>query len=168
VQGVGKVADRPAAGRRKRIPGAARSFFHHLARARSSAPQQGWFPCRARSAGDCVCCCFVLRGGVAGRNRGCYECMVRRGGYSETILLAHQSRTGVWSELPARYRPTVSLTVAGEAAIDRHCSNVFGRIGGFGHERTMRREVTLLLDLAESNTDWKRENASSRKIRGYG
>jgi hypothetical protein len=41
VQGVGKVADRPAAGRRKRIPGAARSFFHHLARARSSAPQQG-------------------------------------------------------------------------------------------------------------------------------
>jgi hypothetical protein len=32
VQGVGKVADRPAAGRRKRIPGAARSFFHHLAR----------------------------------------------------------------------------------------------------------------------------------------
>ena len=41
MQGVGKVADRPAAGRRKRIPGAARSFFHHLARARSSAPQQG-------------------------------------------------------------------------------------------------------------------------------
>jgi hypothetical protein len=41
VQGVGKVADRPAAGRRKRIPGAARSFFHRLARARSRAPQQG-------------------------------------------------------------------------------------------------------------------------------
>ena len=41
MQGVGKVADRRAAGRRKRIPGAARSFFHHLARARSSAPQQG-------------------------------------------------------------------------------------------------------------------------------
>jgi hypothetical protein len=30
----------PAAGRRKRIPGAARSFFHRLARARSRAPQQ--------------------------------------------------------------------------------------------------------------------------------
>ena len=39
MQGVGKVADRPAAGRRKRILGAARSFFHRLARARSRAQQ---------------------------------------------------------------------------------------------------------------------------------
>ena len=62
VQGVGKVAFRPAAGRRKRIPGAARSFFHRLARARSGAPQQVWFPCRARSAGDCVGCCSCRRG----------------------------------------------------------------------------------------------------------
>jgi hypothetical protein len=26
-----------------------------------------WFPCRARSAGDCVCCCFVLSGGDSPR-----------------------------------------------------------------------------------------------------
>ena len=65
VQGVGKVAFRPAAGRRKRIPGAARSFFHRLARARSGAPQQAWFPCWARNAG--IALAFVLVGGVAGR-----------------------------------------------------------------------------------------------------
>jgi len=66
VQGVGKVAFRPAAGRRKRIPGAARSFFHRLARARSGAPQQVWFPCWARSARNCIGCCSCRRG-VAGR-----------------------------------------------------------------------------------------------------
>jgi hypothetical protein len=59
VQGVGKVADRPAAGRRKRIRGAARSFFHHLARARSSAPQKGLVSLQGRGAHECF-------GGVAG------------------------------------------------------------------------------------------------------
>ena len=33
----------PAGGHRKRIPGAARRFFHRLARARSRAPQQAWY-----------------------------------------------------------------------------------------------------------------------------
>jgi hypothetical protein len=36
-----KLPEGSAEGRRKRIPGAARSFFHRLARARSRAPQQG-------------------------------------------------------------------------------------------------------------------------------
>jgi hypothetical protein len=77
VQGVGKVADRPAEGRRKRIPGAARSFFHRLARARSRAPQQVWFPCRARSVEIAFAVVFVLCGGAlrggwlpAGMGRG--------------------------------------------------------------------------------------------------
>ena len=42
--GCGKSGQRPAGGQRERIPGAARSFFHRLARARSSVPQQGLVP----------------------------------------------------------------------------------------------------------------------------
>jgi hypothetical protein len=37
--------------RRKRTPGAARSFFHQLARARDGVHQQVWLPNLARSAG---------------------------------------------------------------------------------------------------------------------
>ena len=39
------------------MPGAARSFFHRLAHARSGAPQQVWFPGWARSARNCSGCC---------------------------------------------------------------------------------------------------------------
>jgi hypothetical protein len=47
--------------RRKRIPGAARSFFHQLARARDGVHQQVWFLYCTRGVPD-------LREGVAGRN----------------------------------------------------------------------------------------------------
>ncbi len=52
---------RPAEGRRKRIPGAARSVFHQLARARDGVPQQVWLPRLARQrriALRCRCCLF--------------------------------------------------------------------------------------------------------------
>ena len=65
---------RPKA-RRKRIPGAARSFFHRLARARGGVPQQGGFPCWARSA---VIARGVLRGVPAERVTGALGRALRR------------------------------------------------------------------------------------------
>lgn len=52
VQAVWKRAlneGRPQA-RRKRIPGAARSVFHQLARARDGVPQRVWLPIQAQDA----------------------------------------------------------------------------------------------------------------------
>jgi len=69
---VGKVADRPAAGRRKRIPGLARSFSIALCAPGAALLSKVWFPCRARSAGDRVSVRLVFKGGV-GQERSRYE-----------------------------------------------------------------------------------------------
>ena len=80
MQGVGKVADRPAAGRRKRIPGVARSFFHHLARARSSAPQQGLVSLQGAERRRLRLLLFLLLAeGRCGRGRDCYGTRIRDG-----------------------------------------------------------------------------------------
>jgi hypothetical protein len=38
----------------RKIPGAARSFFHHLARARSGALSKVWSPCFAQTQEDAL------------------------------------------------------------------------------------------------------------------
>jgi hypothetical protein len=79
VQRCGKSGPKGLAeGRRKRILGAARSFFHRLVHARSGAPQQVWFLCSSATAQE-----LLVRVGVVGRNRP-----AREGGEGHALVAA--------------------------------------------------------------------------------
>jgi hypothetical protein len=102
VQGVGKVADRPAAGRRKRLPGAARSFFHHLARARSSAPSMSFCKLYAHEfthrafffhQGSCSCSLVLVGSGTGRLSATVAQTSIRGLATARTCVVAGLPRT---------------------------------------------------------------------------
>jgi hypothetical protein len=93
----------PAEGRRKRIPGAARSFFHRLARARSRAPQQGLVSLLGAKARE-----IVFRGGVAGRNRPAME-----GGGGRALAAAAREASSLHKDELSQIGPETGFTPEG-------------------------------------------------------